>query len=69
MINNSFVKKILRIISSWFLIGILVVSLRRIIEYGFTREIFINKFKEDFIIGLGTAIVVGLLLNLKKLRD
>lgn len=66
MIKNNLVKKNLKILLYWFLIGILAVFIRRIKYYGFTRNILMKDFKVDLIIGLSTAVLFGMLSLLKR---
>lgn len=66
MIENNTVKKNLKTLLYWFLIGMLAVAIRRIKYYGFTRNIFIKDFKVDLIIGLSTAALFAIYSLLKK---
>lgn len=53
--------KVLKQVLYWGTFGVLVVFVRRIIRLGFTNNELSNDFKVDFIIGVSTAIIIGLI--------
>lgn len=55
--KNTILKQVLY----WGSMGVLIVFARRIIRLGFTPNVLSNDFKVDFLIGVSTAVIIGLL--------
>ncbi len=60
--------KRIKILALWMLIGIFAVFIRRMRYYGFTYDILKGDIWIDLLIGVGTALLVGLFSSIKKTK-
>ena len=60
-------KKIISLILYWTIFGITVVILRTAIKYGFDKKMFWDNFNKDIWIGVGTSVIIGVIMNRKTI--
>lgn len=53
-------------ILNWLIYGIIVVTGRRIVVYGFSYKIFAGNYIEEYIIGVGVALCFGIYYSIKN---
>lgn len=55
-----------KFINFWIPFAIIVVFIRRIITHGFNLNVFRNDFSQELLIGLSSALIVGIFIEYKN---